>query len=332
MSAEPAREFLTTRRFTGREAWTSRCETIDPASLSLPALVRRLVREAPTYRAVIVDGSVGAGELYSELLAAIAIRRRRSRRRTPIVLGECQWKLSGAGPDRVATRLGVRALDGPEVAYCVLSRWERDRFGGTWGVDPDRVFATPYCHTLSDADLAAPTSETDGVFAGGNSMRDYLPLVDVARGLDERFALATKLLDGPLPPNVTAAPVPERRFFELMRNARVVVVPLAERSDRTAGQQTYLNAMALGKPTIVTDSPGVCEYVEDGRTGIVVAPGDAAALAQGLRWVLDPANADAVRTMCEAARETALTRFSPERFAQSMLDVAERMARIRSLT
>jgi hypothetical protein len=326
MQAGSEHRFLTTLPFPGREAWASRCERIDPASVSPPTLLRRLVAEAARHRALIVDGSVGPRDLYLEPLAALAVRRRPGGARTPIVLVECQWKMSGSRIDRALTRLGLRALDGPRVAYCVLTEWERDRFPGTWGVGRERVFVTPYCHTLSDAELAAPTSTDGDVFAGGNSLRDYEPLVAAATRIDAGVTIATKLLDQPLPANVSAGPVPEGRFFELLRHARAVVVPLTGRDDRTAGQQTYLNAMALGKVAIVTDSPGVREYVEDGRTGLVVPPGDADALTDALRWALDPANAAAVEQMAAAAREVARTRFSPERYVETLLSVAERCA------
>jgi Glycosyl transferases group 1 len=324
VSSEP--RFLTTLPFPGREAWASRCVRIDPATVSPPALLRRLLAEAASHRALIVDGSVGPRDFYLEPLAAFAVRRRPGGAQTPIVLVECQWKMGGSRVDRALTRLGLRALDGPRVAYCVLTEWERDRFPGTWGVDRGRVFVTPYCHTLSDAELAAPTSTDGDVFAGGNSLRDYGPLVSAATRIDAGVTIATKLLDQPLPSNVTTGPVPKDRFFELLRNSPAVVVPLADRHDRTAGQQTYLNAMALGKITIVTDSPGVREYVEDGRTGLVVPPGDADALADALRWALDPANTVAVEQMTAAAMEVARSRFSPERYVETLLTVAERVA------
>jgi hypothetical protein len=325
--AEPRREFLTTWCFPGRESWTARCEMLDRNALSRRALLARLLRGAKDRRALILDGSVGPSDLYADLLAAIAIRRRPATSGIPLVIGECQWKVGGTRLDRLSTRLGLRALDGPRVAYCVLTDWERERFPQTWGVAPERVFVTPYCHTLSDADLAAPTSTAGGVFAGGNSLRDYRPLVAAAGEIDAPVTLATELLeDSPLPPNVTAGPVPYERFFELLREARVVVVPLAGREDRTAGQQTYLNAMALGKATIVTDSPGVREYLEDGRTGIVVPPGDPEALARALRWALDPANADAVAKMAAAAAHTARTIFSPESYAQALLGIADEIS------
>ncbi len=304
----------------------ARCAMLDRSALSRRSLASALVRGARAHRALILDGSVGPGDLYVDLLAATAVRRRRHGAGVPIVLGECQWKLESARINRLATGLGLRALDGPRVAYGVLSEWERKRFAEIWRVDPGRVFVTPYCHTLSDADLEAPTSTGGGVFAGGNSLREYGPLVEAAASLNERVTIATKLVEGALPPNVTAAPVSEERYFQLFRDARVVVVPLAARDDRTAGQQTYLNAMALGKPVIVTDSPGVREYVEDGRTGLVIPPGDSDALAKALRWTLDPANADAVAQMTEAARHAARTTFSPERYAESLLAVADEIS------
>lgn len=326
MPAPPEPEsFLTTRAFPGRRAWEARCETVDRDRISRPALLRRLIAEAPRHHGLIVDGSGGPRDLYVELLAAAAVRRRRGGAAVPILVGECQWKLSEARLDRVGARAGLWALDGPRVGYCVLTEWERERFARTWGVDPHRVFVTPYCHTLSEADLAAPTSREGGIFAGGNSLRDFGPLVSAARDVPERFVLATSRVHGPLPANVSAGTVPERRYFELLRNAGIVVVALAGREDRTAGQQTYLNAMALGKPTIVTDSPGVREYVEAGRTGLVIPPGDAAALGQALRWVLDPANAAAVDEISAAGRRAALERFSPDRYAQALLEAADEL-------
>lgn len=51
-----------------------------------------------------------------------------------------------------------------------------------------------------------------------------------------------------------------------------------------------LEAMAAGQPVVVSDAGGMREIVEDGRTGLVVPAGDAAALAAALsRLLADPA-------------------------------------------
>ncbi|MBI4167040.1 MAG: glycosyltransferase [Acidobacteria bacterium] len=56
-----------------------------------------------------------------------------------------------------------------------------------------------------------------------------------------------------------------------------------------------LEAMAAGKPVVVTQSGGTKELVEDGRTGFLVPPGDSEALAARIREVLaDPVLAAAL--------------------------------------
>ena len=103
----------------------------------------------------------------------------------------------------------------------------------------------------------------------------------------------------------------------------VVVVPLEPRRDRSAGQQTYLNAMVLGKPVVVTDSLGVREYVDDRRTGLIVPAADPGALRAALDWLLDPDNAAEAEAIGERARAAALERFGPERYVSSLLSVVD---------
>jgi glycosyltransferase involved in cell wall biosynthesis len=74
-----------------------------------------------------------------------------------------------------------------------------------------------------------------------------------------------------------------------------------------------LEAMLAGLPVTATAVSAVPEVVADGRTGILVAPGDAAALAGAVGDLLDdPARA---RALGKAGRERARTRFSVARMA-----------------
>jgi colanic acid/amylovoran biosynthesis glycosyltransferase len=53
-----------------------------------------------------------------------------------------------------------------------------------------------------------------------------------------------------------------------------------------------IEAMALGIPVVTTSLSGIPELVIDGKTGVVVRPGDPAALATGLQTLIeDPAAA-----------------------------------------
>ena len=206
--------------------------------------------------------------------------------------------------------------------YCVLSSGELGTFPKTWGVDPARVTFTPWCYTLSDAELRAPVSDAGFVFAGGDSLRNYEPLIEAAEGLDapvDRGAARTRRSSGRLPANVRGGACTHDEFVGLTASARIVVVSLEDRRDRSAGQGTYLNAMALGKPVIVTDVMGARDYIEHRVTGLLVPPGDAVALRDALRWSLADENDEALRALGARGRQAALKRFGPDRYVAALL-------------
>jgi glycosyltransferase involved in cell wall biosynthesis len=87
------------------------------------------------------------------------------------------------------------------------------------------------------------------------------------------------------------------------------VVHLSESSVLAA--QIAVKVLVSRRPLIVTDVPGVRDLVEDGVTGIVVAPGDSAALAAAIRRLRD----DPIRSdeLAFAGAADARRRFSRER-------------------
>jgi rhamnosyl/mannosyltransferase len=69
-----------------------------------------------------------------------------------------------------------------------------------------------------------------------------------------------------------------------------------------------LEALALGTPTVATRAGGIPEVVDDGRTGLLVPPGDPAALAGAMLRVLG--DAALASRLSRAGREDARTRFA----------------------
>jgi len=294
----------------------------DPATMAKPATARRLIAGARRYDVLVLNGS---GSPLSELAAGAVIGL--GRRPPKLVVADCVWGISSARLDRAMNRGALRLLDGEHVHYCVHSQAQRERFPGLWGVDLDRVHVARYYYTLSEQELDLPADRDGSVFAGGESHRDYDPLIEAARHVDARYVLGTGRLSrsqrARLPQGSRAGRVPHDEFLSLMRRASVVVVPLAPREDRSAGEQTYLNAMAMGKPVIVTDSLGVREYISDRETGLVVPPCDPDAMAAALAWTLDAANADDVARIAERGRELALRRFGPDQYVAGLLSVVD---------
>jgi hypothetical protein len=320
---------LSTLWAPGDPSWAD-VTVLDRREMSRPHFLARLVRDAKRYDVLVVNGASRFHDLYQDLVGALLVGLRRNP--PPIVIAEVAWDLGSAplsrrlGLDGLSmgpiVRLAVRAVDGRHVTYCVLSEEEREIFSSAFGIPRARVACTRFGHMLwSRAD--GPTSDRGYLFAGGDSLRDYPTLLDAVDGLDVPVRLVTNRTFKRVPENVTVGPVPYDEYVELLAGARVVVVPLLN-VRRSAGLITYLNAMALGKLVIVSDTPAAREYVEHERTGLVIPPQDASALRAAVEWALDPANCEQVAEMGRRARESVR---HPNAYWRSLRDVAERAAR-----
>ena len=313
------RPILTTLHFPRRPAWAARARMLDRAAMSPQQLLRQLLQQASPEDVVVLDGGIGARDLYLDRVAATLLARRRDP--PTVLMTDSTWS-----PGR-GRRAALRALDGPRTHYCVLSSSERESFPLHWGVDPERVSLTPFYWTLPDDEPPA-LPEGNGVFAGGDSLRDHEVLVSAAADVSAPVTIATRRSrPASVPDNVQWGAVSPEAFLEGLRSSAVVVVPMLPGLVRSAGQQTYLNAMALGKVVVVSDVPGARDHVVDGETGLIVPAGDSRALAKALQWALDPANGPSVREMGMRAREVALTTASPDRYVERLLEVVDSLPR-----
>jgi hypothetical protein len=151
------------------------------------------------------------------------------------------------------------------------------------------------------------------LLAMGSAHRDYatllaaLDLRPLPAVIVTRPDIAATL---PRRPHVTVrSNLSAEECMALLARARLSVTPVANQTT-ASGQITFVNAMRLGVPVIATRCPGTEGYVEDGRTGLLVPPGDAAALAGAIGRLWDDARAR--ETLSGAARAEAEASFSDE--------------------
>jgi glycosyltransferase involved in cell wall biosynthesis len=83
---------------------------------------------------------------------------------------------------------------------------------------------------------------------------------------------------------------------------------------------TMLEAMVAGQAIVSTEVGGPAEVLENGRTALLVPPGDAEAMADALRHLLEAP--ERARQLAGAGRDTLLRDFSPEGIAGQTLDFA----------
>jgi len=94
------------------------------------------------------------------------------------------------------------------------------------------------------------------------------------------------------------------------QQADLLVLP----SRRESFGLVLAEAMACGLPVVATTAGAISEVVEDGRTGILVPPGDPVALAHAITSLLDaPAT---MRAMGQRGRERALRKFTWRRVGE----------------
>jgi len=223
---------------------------------------------------------------------ALALTRSLSpwvRDRAPLVIISC-WLtdlVTKAPPLKIwLYRCIYRSVD----RVVVYSSNQKDPLVEKLGLPPHRVAVVPYGIDLEGL-AGIETFEDGGVVAVGRDLsRDWATLAAAVDGTGWQVELATRpsqLAGIDLPSEVRAhGYLPHDQYVELLTHAIVVVVP-TEVCEYPAGQTVLLEAMALGKACVVTDTPALREYVEHEQTALLVPPHDPSALRQAVQRLLD---------------------------------------------
>lgn len=132
--------------------------------------------------------------------------------------------------------------------------------------------------------LPAPV-RSDFICSAGLEWRDYPTLIEAVADMPDlsvRLAAASpwskhedQTAGRALPPNVDARRYDYAALRALYAESSFVVVPLRE-TDFQAGVTTILEAMAMGKAVVATQTTGQTDVISDGENGLTVAPGDVA--------------------------------------------------------
>ncbi len=266
---------------------------------SLPAFMR----SGPSLGADLYHGHV-----YASGLAALALSKLTGGRAVNTIHGSYydHWReITGSGPKSAAYRLAERHLATFLAKECDGQIHTATDFAEkvkTWsgrgdrihvilnGVDTERFAPDVVPMELSDKPVVMTVrrlvpkngvryfveacsqveSACDFVIVGDGPQRAQLERLTGELGVSGRVRFL--------------GPVPNRKLPGVLAAADVVVVPsLVE-----ASSISLLEAMAMGKPCIVTNIPGIDEVASPDRS-VMVAPADAGAIARSVdRLICDP--------------------------------------------
>lgn len=191
---------------------------------------------------------------------------------------------------------------------------ERPETISRFQLPPQRVHANPFGVDVEFWTPGPASGEGGYLLAVGNDgRRDYRTLVEAVAGLSLRAKLVTaRPLPEPLPPNVEAIrgswhrpAVTDAELRDLYRGALAVCVPL-EDSMQPSGQSVALQAMACGRPVILTRTQGLwtgSDFLDGGHL-LLVPPASVEALRESIgKLVTDRSLAERMGT---SAREAVL--------------------------
>ncbi|MGH7516844.1 MAG: glycosyltransferase [Gemmatimonadales bacterium] len=249
-------------------------------------------------------------------------------RRVPAVVATVHLFVEGLMNRNV--RLQVRAVGAGVHRYLTVSRHVRDRLAAI-GLPERKLRVVP-----NGIDPAPFTQPADPMLRTGLAGSPDRPVVFTAARLSSQKALDVLLSAAALVPEavfVIAGEGPERAALE----ARAAALGITERVRLLGARHdvaellaacdlfvlpslveglplSVLEAMAAAKPVVATRIGGTDEAVVDGKTGILVPPGDPGALAAAIHTFL--ADPERARRSGEAGRDRVRARFT----ARAMVD------------
>lgn len=216
-------------------------------------------------------------------------------------------ELTGAGPgDR------IRVLN-PCVSRERIDAWSDEPI-------PPVTERPPHVLVASRLEVSQPGKGHEALIAAWPAVRDAVPgaKLIVAGDGDKRPALEHLAAErGVADFAEFTGYVSTEALGGLYRNTAVYAMP----SSQEGFGIVYAEAMWHGTPCIGSTADAAGEVIVDGETGLLVPYGDPDATATAIiRLLTDPALA---ARMSRAARERALTHYTPDMFRQHLADILE---------
>lgn len=225
------------------------------------------------------------------------------------------WATEPNGVLPAARPIVKRALRRARVLWCLSA--PQTQLLVEMGASQDQVHWLPFG---VDVDFWSPFGEPEGALVasvGNDRHRDWSTVLKATDGMN-RLAVTRALPPG----EGVVSRLTHAELRGLYGRASVVAIGL-QPNTHVSGITSALEAMACGRPIVISDTMGMSDYVVHGETGILVPPGDPEAMRREISSLLaDPARAAEIGA---AARRAVLAEFSTTRMCEHLVRLTQEL-------
>ena len=274
-------------------------------------------------RAVNADAD-GIITVFPQLAAAAGSIKAAKRIDRPLV----SWFFNTEGLNSPLKRSVARFALSQVDRFVVHSTRETESYADLLGLPSDRFVYVPFQYGATVETEAPEGQHEPYVFATGSGYRDYETFFAAMETLGYRtLVLASdRVLDGlKVPSNVEILEqITRPEIRRLVRHARVNVVPLNDGAT-SAGIVTIVETFRHGRSLVITDRPGIDDYIIDGKNAICTRLFDSRSMADaiGAMWTDDELR----RELDDAALRFADDNCTDEAAGRSLLRVLDSVSK-----
>lgn len=205
-------------------------------------------------------------------------------RRKPLIIVAC-WLAQDMKTTTPARRDRLRRLYRQVTRVVVFSRNQRAILQEYLGLRDDQIEIVHFGIDTDKADRLLASESDNGAWlsVGRDLGRDWHTLADAMAmtGLPCNVIARPGVLPQALPSNITPLPaMSESEYWQRLSSCRGLVLAVHELA-YPSGQTVLLQAMALGKPCVMTATPALADYLPSDAV-LTAAPKDARALADAV--------------------------------------------------
>ena len=191
-----------------------------------------------------------------------------------------------------------------------MTRWEREHYTKMFGVEMGRFVWVPFPMNRLEPCPESVRKISNRIMSSGRQSCDWSTLICSVTDLSQYQLLIVHskkdlniLRRLSLPRNCELlCDIPQLEHDKLLSESVCYVISLLE-TEGSSGHVRLSHAVHLGIPVIITSISGIEEYVIDGKTAIVVPPGNPMALRKAIQRLMEDPSLQS--TLAKNAKDSA---------------------------